>query len=204
MLSVKSIGAMLAAATFGSALLTVTAEPAAAQAGYHGGWGGGTRYVNRGAYGYRGGYATRGFVARGYVTRGYRGAYVSRGYGYRGYGYRRGWNTGGAVAAGVVGGLALGAIAASASSYPAYGYGSSYGSGYGSGYGYAPAHSYAAPTYSYAAPAYGYAAPAYGYAAQTYYAPRHVVATNACGYVQRRAWLEGEGWRRFTRYECDY
>ncbi|MFZ4532625.1 MAG: hypothetical protein ACOYOJ_12520 [Alsobacter sp.] len=185
MLSVKSIGAMLAAATFGTALLTVTAETAAAQSGYHGGWGGGTRYVNR-SYGYRGGYAARGVVARGY---GYRGAYVARGYGYRGYGYRRGWNTGGAVAAGVVGGLALGAIAASASSYPAY--------GYGSGYGYAPA-------YSYAAPSYGYAAPTSGYAAQTYYAPRHVVATNACGYVQRRAWIEGEGWRRFTRYECDY
>jgi len=176
MLSVKSIGAMLAAATFGTALLTMSAAPAAAQAGYHGGWGGGTRYVNR-SYGYRGGYAARGY--------GSRGAYVARGYGYRGYGYRRGWNTGGAVAAGVVGGLALGAIAASASSYPAY------------GYGYAPA-------YSYAAPSYGYAAPAYGYAAQSYYAPRAVVATNACGYVQRRAWIEGEGWRRFTRYECDY
>jgi len=99
MLSVKSIGAMLAAATFGTALLTMSAAPAAAQAGYHGGWGGGTRYVNR---------------------------------------------------------------------------------------------------------SYGYAAPAYGYAAQSYYAPRAVVATNACGYVQRRAWIEGEGWRRFTRYECDY
>lgn len=189
MLSVKSIGALLAAATFGTALLTVTAAPAVAQAGYHGGWGGGTRYVNRGAYGYRGGYVARGVVTRGY---GYRGAYVARGYGYRGYGYRRGWNTGGAVAAGVVGGLALGAVAASASSYPAYGYGSAYGSGYG----YAPA-------YSYAAPSYGYAAPTYGYAAQTYYAPA-AVATNACGYVQRRAWIEGEGWRRFTRYECDY
>lgn len=107
---------LAAAATVGMAL--VTAEPASAQHGFHGGRGG----FHGGGGGFRGGFAGGGFrgargFGGGFAGRGYGGGYGGRGYRYGGYGLATG--------------LAFGALAASA--YP-YGYGGYYGAGYGGGY----------------------------------------------------------------------